>query len=313
MPIGVNAIRLADDVRERDLIETRPFKIQHFDVLPFREVAGGRDLYTRTNQFVDFGVNLDNCAKIEEQTPLPDTEVRYEFVLLGTMFRVCYTAQDRFRVPNNIVQIVKRLATRRLRYKFSRIMDTGDGAFPSLESLAGTVIPVGGALTLTNLDDAWLSVHENDGHANAIFCNSDGLKAIWEAHYARSINPSYEPERFPDPIEGMRASLRPCLHGVRIYVNDLIETRLQPDGSFLTNIYFALVGDSGRNEGRGLTAIIPPMQGGDMFTFRMTPVVTDTVSLSTINVDATWPVGLSIGSPSALSMLKDVQVIPVPG
>ena len=237
--------------------------------------------------------------------------MRFEFILLATMFRICYTAQDRFRVPNDIVHIVKRLATRRLRYKFSRIMDTGDGAFPSLESLAGTVIPVGAALTLTNLDDGWLSVHENNGHANAIFCNSDGLKAIWEAHYARSINPSYRPEDFPDPIQAMRDGLRPCLHGVRIYINELIESRPQPNGTFLTNIYFALVGDSGRNEGCGLTAIIPPMKGGEMFTFRITPVVTDTLSLSTINVDATWPVGLSIGSPSALSMLKDVLVTPL--
>lgn len=270
-------------------------------------------MYTRTNEFVDFGVNLDNCAAIPEQTPLPDVERRFEFVVLGTMFRVCYTAQDRFRVPNNIVRIVKRLATRRLRYKFSRIMDTGDGVFPSLESLAGAVIPVGAPLTMTNLDDAWLSVHANDGHANAIFCNSDGLKAIWEAFYARNLNPEYLPADYPDPIEGMRASLRPCLHGVRIYVNDLIETRPDADGNFLTNIYFALCGDSGRNEGRGLTAIVPPKQNGSMFTFRMTPVVTATESLSTINVDATWPVGLAIGSPSALSMLKDVQVIPVPG
>lgn len=34
MPIGPNAIRLADDVKERDLIETRPFKDQHFDITP---------------------------------------------------------------------------------------------------------------------------------------------------------------------------------------------------------------------------------------------------------------------------------------
>ncbi|MBZ0137288.1 MAG: hypothetical protein K8I27_13055 [Planctomycetes bacterium] len=137
--------------------------------------------------------------------------MRFEFVLFATMFRVCYTAQDRFRVPNNIVRIVKRLATRRLRYKFSRAMDTGDGAFPSLESLAGLVIPLNAPLTLTSLDDAWLGVHANDGHANAIFCNSDGLKAIWEAFYGRNLNPEYLDANFPDPISGMIASLRPAL------------------------------------------------------------------------------------------------------
>jgi hypothetical protein len=72
-----------------------------------------------------------------------------------------------------------------------------------------------------------------------------------------------------------------------------------------------LLGDSGRNEGRGVTAIIPPMRGGSMFTVRTTPVVTDVASLSTINVDVTWPVGIAIGSPSGLSMLKDVQVNPL--
>ena len=274
------------------------------------EVPGGRLLYTRTNEMTAFGENIDNCVRIPEQTPLPDEEAAFDFVLLATMFRICYTAQDRFRVPNNIKQRILRLATRRLRYKFSRILDTGDGAFPSLESLAGLVIPVGGPLTMTDLDDAFLAVHSNDGHANAIMCNSDGLKAIWEAFYGRNLNPEYLAANFPDPVSGMIASLCPALHGVRIYINDMIETRQESEEVYLSNIYFMLLGDSGRNEGRGLTAIVPPMRGGSMFTVRTTPVVTDDSSLSTINVDVTWPVGIAIGSPSALSMLKDVHVSP---
>jgi len=130
------------------------------------------------------------------------------------------------------------------------------------------------------------------------------------AFYDRGINPTYEAELLPDPFTGIRGGKRPSFHGTPIYVNDLIETRETPDGTHVSNIYFMVLGDSGHNEGRGLKFIVPPLRDGSMFDVRETPVMTDTGSASTINVDVTWPVGISIGSKSSLAMLKDVIVEP---
>lgn len=314
MPIGLDGLKLADDVLAPDLIEDSPFKIQHFKAMPFKQVPGGQLRYTVSNQFDavsadGLGIVLDNCGKIGEKTPLPDVERKFGFVELATMFRVCYTAQDRFKVPNDITARLTRLATRRLSYKLSRILDTGATGFPSLESLAGTVIALAGAgLTLRRLNEGLMAVRENDGYANAIMCNTDGLLAIWDAFYGPGIDPTYLREMLPDPRTGMRDGMRPSLHGVPIYINDLILTRPAPPDLLVSNIYFMVAGDSGLNEGRGVSLMVPPTNGGSMFTVRQTPLVTDEVSLSTINVDVTWPVGIAIGAKTALSMLKDVRV-----
>jgi hypothetical protein len=207
MPIGADGEKLADELLAPDMPEEYPFKIQHFEKWPIVKVPAGSLRYTLTNEFDatspdGLGVVLDNCASIPEQTPLPDIERRFGYVLLATMFRICYTAQDRFRVPNNIKQRLIRLAIRRLSYKLSRIIDTGAPGFPSLESLAGAVVPpTGAALTLRKLNEGYTAVRENNGHVNAIVCNTDGLMAIWApsmiAVSTRPTKPNCCPTRSP--------------------------------------------------------------------------------------------------------------------
>ncbi len=315
MALGTNAFRLTEDFLGKWLLEDKPYKIQIAGIWPFREIQGGALKFASTAEFdrLSLADNLANCAVINERSDDPESRTAYEFSLLGTMYRICYTAQDRFKVPNNLNVALGALAVRHLIYKYYQGLDDGSAGFPALSTLCdpSMLVPAGGAATLENLDEAFFRPRDNNGHLNAIMCNTDALKAILKAQYNR-ITPNYREIMLPNPMlgpEGKSPQWLPSYHGVPIYLNDLIPTVDNGSDQLVTNIYFMVLGDHGEaGPGHGLTGIIPPMAEGSMFTRRETSVVDATNSKSTINVDYTWPVGVAVGSRTSFSVLTGVVV-----
>lgn len=323
MPLGNNAFRLADDFLAKWLLEDFPFKLQIASIWPFREINGGSLRFASTAQMdpASFASVLSNCDALIERTDEPVDRPAYEFTLLGQMYRICYAAQDRFKVPNNIDTALAALAVRHLMYKYFQGLDTGFAGFPAFPGLSALCDPsmivpmLGATATLEDYDCAFFRVRDNNGHLNAIMCNSDALRALLAAQYGR-ITPAYREIMLPNPLlgpEGKSLQWLPCYHGVPVYLNDCIPTRIMNIGN-VTNMYFMVLGDHEEaGPGHGLTGIIPPMTGGSMFTRRDTPVMNGPESATQINVDFTFPVGVGVGCRTSFSVLQNMAVKGCPG
>lgn len=312
MALGTDGIRLTSDELAKWLLEDAPNKIQIARVFPFRPVQG-ESLSFATAAALTSGTAIDQCAAIAENTQLPKSPNKnFPYGYLGTHFRICYSALDRFSVPNDLIAVYRALAIRQLLYKFFTLLDNGSagvaGEFGSLLSRApaGQILDLASAIpTLENYDDVLYRVSDNDGYANAIMGNTRSLRRFLSAVYGRNLNADYVEEMVPDPMTGMRRVKLPSWHGVVWYVNDMIPVRVVSTQD-VSNVYFMVLGDHGEpGPGHGVTGIVPAPLAGTMF--RMRSDVTE--GGSTYIEHWTWPVGIAVGSEGALAVLKDARVL----
>ncbi len=312
MPIGTEGIRLTTDELAKWLLEDAPNKIQVARVFPYRAVAGGF-LTVATTAALTPASSIDQCAVIPENTPLPkDPNKNFPYGYLATHFRICYSALDRFSVPNDFIAVYRALAIRQLLYRFFQLLDTGSvavpGEFNSLLALSPVhqILDLAGAIpTLENYDDVFMRVRDNDGYPNAIMGNTGSLRRFWSALYGRNLNPEYVEEAVPDPMTGVKAVKVPSWHGVAWYVNEMIPTRIV-GGETVSNVYFMVLGDHREpGPGHGVTGVVPEPCAGTMFRMR-----TDVVEGGSTYIEHwTWPVGLAVGSESSLAVLKDARLL----
>jgi len=312
MPLGAAGIRLTNDELAKWLIEDAPVKIQIARVWPFRPVAGD-SLSFATTAALTPASPIDQCAAITENTPTPkDPNKNFPYGYLATQFQICYSALDRFSVPNDLIAVYRALAIRQLLYKYFELLDTGVGANPGeFDSLlrrtpASKALNLAAAIpTLENYDDVFYRVVDNDGQPTAIMGNTRALRRFLSVVYAAGLNPEYDVQEVPDPVTGTRMMKMVSWHGVCWYINDMIPTRVVAAQN-VSNVYFMVLGDHGEpGPGHGVTGIIPAPFAGTMFRHRPDQIE----GASTYLEKWTWPVGLAVGSDCAVAILQDARVL----
>lgn len=317
----VNVTNLTQDQLAKWLTEEFYQKIQIARVMPFMGIEGGVISYPRTAQ-LSIALPLgDGTTAIANQTPtVVAGNATFELGELATRFTLDYSAQDRFKHPNNLDALLSAAAIRSLSYGFFRKMDVQtsgtNGDFPSLRDLciAANRFDSANGTALARLEElqcAYNLVNANNGRPNAIMCNSRAWRWIVAAHHSAGLMPQYVECEWTDPLKGTVRGPQLAINGTPVYINEMVETVGESPEEF-TRIYFMVLGDSGEaGPTRGITGIIPAPLKGTMFVRRESSEPATTTS-SLINVDYTWPVAIAMGSPGALSMLESVNVSAFP-
>lgn len=294
MPLGGEARFLSNNLLAQGLLENFPNRLQFLTVLPFFGIKGNSLTYVRTPELT-FADTIGFCDRIPEHTKLPERPVDFPMAELATHFEVCYKSQDIFSDTNDQVAVQQGLAIRQLLYRFGEQFEIGNtqnnpNTFKGLKQLVNPskVIDLGGApLTIEHLDQAKGLVRTNNGYAGVIITNQLGYEFIRKAHYNVGIIPETAEIAVPDPLNGMRMQKVTSFDGFIVYINDKQPVMRQSR----TNIWFAILGWN------HLHAIIPESVGENMFVSRTT-IRPDS---SQIVTHVTWPVGLALGSQSALA------------
>jgi hypothetical protein len=316
-----NVTNLTQDQLAKWLTEEFYQKIQIARVMPFMGIEGGMISYPRTPQLSVALPLGDGTTAIANQTPnVVASNATFALGELATRFKLDYSAQDRYKVPNNLDALLSAAAIRSLSYGFFRKMDAStsgvNGDFPSLRDLCiaanrfdsnnGTPLQ-----RLWELQTAYNLVNANNGRPNAIMCNSRAWRWIVDAHQGAGLMPQYVECEWGDPQKGTTRAPQLAINGTPVYINEMVETEGEPEEAH-TRIYFMVLGDSGEaGPTRGITGIIPAPLKGTMFVRRESSEPATTTS-SLINVDYTWPVAIAMGSPGALAILENVNVVDYP-
>lgn len=329
-----NFINLTSDQLAKWLIEDIAYKIQIARVWPFMGIQGGKISYARTAQF-DSG-SIDALATIlgdgdatapADKTANPDT-TNSTFTLgeLAVRYKLDYSVQDRFKVPNDYDAVQSALAIRRLIYMYFRKLDLVQGAstltgnFPSLNEVSpggpinfcapgqrfASTNPAAAAAKLDELQRAFHLIRSNNGRPNAIMCNSRAARYIVSAFYNAGTLPEYVEAEWSDPIRGTVRAPQLAINGVPIYINELVASAGSPA---LTRVYFMVLGDACEaGPTRGVTGIVPGPLKDTMFVRRESSEAPTSTNSSRIVVDYTFPVATAMGSSGSLSILDDVNV-----
>lgn len=326
---------LSNDVLAKWLIEAFPFRIQLAPGFPFYPITGHELRYATTDMLTP-GATIEFSGPIPEDTKEPKDPNRvFKFAEIATHFRISYNAQDIFSSNvNDQTAVQMALAIRELLYKFWTLFESGDSDAPqapqaiggsaNLREFDGLLKLVDPSkvvdlkcqpLTLEALEQAKELVRTNDGRCVVIFTSSIGKRAIHAAHWQRGLKAEYEEMEFPSPRGVTKRQKVVTFDGAPVFVNDLNqifecgsqgpgklippEQTMNLDGVDLgTHIWFFVMG---KNNLHGMT---PASLGSSMFVTRST-ILPDG---STCVYHVTMPVGIALGSASALSVIKNATI-----
>jgi hypothetical protein len=315
----VNVINLTQDALAKWLVEDDPKIAQIARVWPLMGIEGGMLTYARTAVLTPASILGDGTSGIASITPAVGSPTTFTLGELAARYKLDYSAQDRWKVPNNVDATLAAIAVRQCMYGCFRKLDVvtsgGPGDYPSLYDLCAATqlfASTNGtpAQRLDELQMAYQLVTANNGHPTAIMCNRRGKRWITAAYQEAGLNLEYVECEWTDPMKGVARGPQMAINGTPIYINDLIETTDVPEE--FTRIYFMVLGDSGEaSPTRGVTGIVPAPLKDTLFVRReSSEPAAGTTSL--INVDYTFPVGNALGSSGALSILEGVNVTAYP-
>jgi hypothetical protein len=301
VPLNAEAKFLSNDFLAPGLLEESPNRLQFLTVLPFYPIHGDTLTYVTTPE-LEFATPIGFCDAIPEHTKLPQEPRKFPMVELATHFEVSYKAQDVFCQTNDQYEVQRGLAIRQLLYRFGELFEVGDSVadanvFDGLRKLVApgqTIDLACTPLTIEVLDRAKGLVRANNGYAGVIITNQLGLEQIRKVHYDVGVKPDTEVIAVPDPAGGTRMQQVTKFDGWIIYVNDKQpngECPTLPEPTPSTNIGFAQLGWN------HLHGTVPDCVGDSMFVHRRTIRPENSKDVGHV----TWPVGLALGTPSALA------------
>lgn len=298
MPLNQQAQFLSNDYLAKGLLENDPKRLQHLFSFPFYPIDGNSLTYVRTPE-LPLAATTGFGEAIPDQTTIPDPSISFPLVELATGFEIAYKASDIFEDTNDQTQLQIDLAIRRLLYRFSQEFTEGDtttdpNTFNGLRKLVApaNVVDVGAQpLTLENLDRAKGLIKVNNGYTGVLLTNQAGYEKIRTAYYNVGVDPDNVTIAVPNEQKVT------AFDGWPILINDLQPT-VTCDGVTTTTIWFAILGWN------GLHGIIPSTVEESLFLTRFTnkPDGTDEVG------HVTLPVGIALGSQSALSAVTNILV-----
>jgi hypothetical protein len=308
MSLGPNSVNAAQLYQWPRVRQDFPFKAQVLDELVFYDIQGGslRTATVRKFDPDDFADIVPFCDEITDRTRQPEGRV-HEFGEIGSSYTVCYTAQDPRSYPNDQDAEQGKLATDTVTYKFLQMLADGVAGVGSFEGLAAQVDPskIYGAPGLFAPLDVWqafrLGIDTNSGWSPIIMGNEDALLAFLKANNDLGFNPDEVNHRVPTGHGGWDVTRVPSLIGAKFLLNNCIKTRINNDGSTVTNVYCMQLGPSG-------VFCMKPAGRPDMITRRETIIP----GRSQLYVDYTLTVGVVVAAKGALTMLKDILVAEAP-
>jgi hypothetical protein len=314
MPVG-NPQLLTSSPVARWAVEQAPIKLQIASVMPFQGVAGGELRYAQVPALTA-GADLAPCAPVPDSSSTVE-QAGFGFTQLGTRYRVCHADQDRNQSPNSPMGSSYPLAIRGLMYGFFGELDSDPGGPLALRNyilIDRTVTMGGGALSFNCLSDAFHRVDANDGRPTVIMSATPALRTYENLCRNAGFEPPTRPWRWYNPASGrMEAGEVPSFNGVPWLINDRMEGK-QNSAPNAQRIYFMVLGDdSGSGPTRGVTGIVPKKLQHNMFVKRIVPGAyavseADNNPLAADDVFVSWPVGIAVGSPAAISMIENFIV-----
>lgn len=328
---SAQALTLSQDQLAKWLLEDIQFHLQIAPFWPFIGIQGGKLRVERTqleptdlSGIDDFATILADGGAITDETASSDSTGTFTIGELAVRYQLDYTAQDRFKYPNDMDALESALSIKRLLYMYFRKLDlldaaAADGDFLSLRDIAranrtfapsaATPVTSPGVPVLDDYYKAYWTVTEG-GRPNAIMSNSRALRQFVGVCQAAGFQPQYVMMEWEDPIRGTIRVPVTSLNGTPWYINDLIATEALDDKDS-TRIYFMNLGETGKAGGpNGVFGIVPAPLKDTMFVRRETPVVEDNTGagVSVVNVDYAFPVANAVASRGAIAVLDFVDV-----
>lgn len=308
----INAAVLTQDPAAKWLIEEFPYPMSIAKIFPFKGIDGG-EIRVGGVPAQTPAPTLSSGQTITsiDQTQTPSGTNHY-IGYFYTRYEIEYQAQDGFKFPTDQDEAQKLLAIRRLLYAFFRNLENGTAAYPIppgipglLNSHAGQIVTAAtpGTFLLSEFYEAYHLVSANDGRPNAIMSTQAAQRDFIMACVNAGINLEYTDFTWDDPIKGRVTAPILSVLGTPWFINGALT---EDD-----NIFFMVLGFDGQaTSGRGLTGIIPRQLQGNMFVRRKLPVVTELTTgappvvdmYSKESISYSWPVGIAVGSPGALSI-----------
>lgn len=242
------------------------------------------------------------CDEITDRTRQPEAR-EHQFGEIGSSYTICYTAQDPRSYPNDQDAEQGKFATDTVTYKFLQMLDDGVAGVGSFAGLAAQVDPskIYGTPGLFAPLDVWqafrLGVDTNNGWNPVIMGNEDALLAFLKANNNLGISPQEMNHRAPTGRGGWSVARVPSLIGAKFLLNNCIKTRVNNDGSTVTNVYCMQLGPGG-------VFCMKPAGRPGMITRRETIIP----GKSQLYVDYTLTAGVVVAAKGALTMLKDILV-----
>ena len=280
-------------------------------------VAGGSLKYARETSALTLGTQVGDCSPIGDSSDSP-TEVEFIIRDFMTRYSICFADQDRYRHPNNLDATEYALAIRKLLYAYFEFLDNVSSA-GSLWNImdASRRIDMGGLnpLTLDCLNQAFNLVVENDGRPTVIMASTRTLRAYQSLCYAAGYEPPKVEFDWYNPAKRrMEKGWAPAFNGVPIMINDQMASAASED-PVAQRIWFLALGDDGKSgPTRGVSGIVPQSLKGSMFVKRETNGIADNTGgglepQTAMDVWVSWPVGLSVGSQGAISVIHNFTAI----
>lgn len=320
MALGDEARLLSNDVLARWLIEDFPYRIQLAQVFPFLPVAGDRLRYTTTASLAP-AVPIGDDDDIPDATSRPqDGNRTHAMAELATEFWVSYRAQDVFSSnANDQVEVQTALAVRKLLYRFWTLFESGDAAANPAEfdGLAALIDPgqavdlAGEPLRLEDLERALELVRVRDGRCRTIYASSLGKRAIHAAYWTRGLAPDYQEISICCSDGSHKRARVLAFDGAPVYVNDLNQV-FDADGAIVPPAEVAA--RDGRDS--SLSSHIWCFALGEGGLHGITPASSTSIIVrQTIEAGAsrlvhqlTMPVGVALGSASALAAVRNASI-----
>ncbi|MHA2895959.1 hypothetical protein [Bacillus cereus] len=277
---------LSNDALAQGLIENVPKRMQHLTRIPIYQISGNRLRYVRTPELVSADI-IGFGDAITDQTALPEEPVVFPITEFATQFEISFTGEDIYSDTNNLFNIERDAAIRRLLYRFSKELQSGSNGFVGFEQIISSENSIdlsGATLTLEDLDRAKNQIRTQNGESGIIITNSAGYGVIRQAYYNRNI--------LPPEVNGHVA-----FDGWLVYINDMQPLNcIEPQVK--TNIWFMSLGLE------GLHFIIPNNVGEDMFVIRQTYRANQSQTV----VQVTLPIGVALSSQGGLSGIFNIGV-----
>lgn len=291
MPLNTNAGFLSEDQLGKFIIEDAPKRFQMAKLLPYMGIDGDEYVINPLDGgTLPVAPPVSAGAAASDQTSnVDEAQRKYGLDLYATNYQIQYYYQDRLTYPNDMDAVQSADAARRLLYGFYAAFSTAIAGSTYLDP--SNLVSIDGPFAFDDLNAAYHKITVNGGRPNAIMSSADVQRIYLTACMNAGFLPQYIDMEMPDPIQGRVRVPFLALHGTPWFINDFMPTENA------NRIYCMVLGDDGAaGTGRGLTAIIPRRNVGNMFVRRES-----TPNSQFIRVDYTFPVGVSIGSFGALS------------
>jgi len=310
------ATTLTQDPVASDLIEQFPLPLSIAALFPFIKVDGA-SLRIASVTAQPPAVTLDGGATTADQTAAPVVNP-FQMGYIYTRYALTFQAMDGFAYPNKQDSTQSKLAARRLLYGFFREFAGGtvvNPAYPGITGLWGFLSAhasqkqaagTPGTFSISEFLDAYHLIKTNNGKPTVIMSTTAAKVKYLKALAAAGLDEKTTKISWLDPSRGRVTADVTAVAGTPWVINDAMADD--------DRIFFIVMGlgDSG-TWSRGVTGIIPAgLRGhnGSMFVRRKLegvsdvsavgpPLVTDLYSEELISYS--WPVGVAIGSPGAVS------------